>query len=65
MNQIISFLILSLVEAALYMCLSYTPDTVKQSMNYYQLYPSDEPVIQTLATVIKFYGWSQISIITE
>ena len=45
MNQIISFLILSLVEAALYMCLSYTPDTVKQSMNYYQLYPSDEPVI--------------------
>ena len=34
-------------------------------MNYYQLYPSDEPVIQTLATVIKFYGWSQISIITE
>ena len=34
-------------------------------MNYYQLHPSDEPVIQTLATVIKFYGWSQISIITE
>ena len=34
-------------------------------MNYYQLYPSDEHVIQTLATVIKFYGWSQISIITE
>ena len=34
-------------------------------MNYYQLYPSDEPVIQTLATVIKFYGWSRISIITE
>ena len=65
MNQIISFLILSLVEAALYMCLSYTPDIVKQSMNYYQLHPSDEAVIQTLATVIKFYGWSQISIITE
>ena len=34
-------------------------------MNYYQLYPSDEHVIQTLATVIKFYGWSRISIITE
>ena len=34
-------------------------------MNYYQLYPSDEPVIQTLVTVIKFYGWSRISIITE
>ena len=34
-------------------------------MNYYQLHPSDEPVIQTLATVIKFYGWSRISIITE
>ena len=34
-------------------------------MNYYQLYPSDEPVIQTLSIVIKFYGWSQISIITE
>ena len=34
-------------------------------MNYYQLYPSDEPIIQTLVTVIKFYGWSRISIITE
>ena len=34
-------------------------------MNYYQLYPSDKPVIQTLVTVIKFYGWSRISIITE
>ena len=34
-------------------------------MYYYQLYPSVEPVIQTLVTVIKFYGWSQISIITE
>ena len=34
-------------------------------MNYYQLYPSDGHVIQTLVTVIKFYGWSRISIITE
>ena len=40
-------------------------NTVKQSMNYYQLYPSVKPVIQTLVTVIKFYGWSRISIITE
>ena len=40
-------------------------NTIKQSMYYYQLYPSVEPVIQTLVTVIKFYGWSQISIITE
>ena len=40
-------------------------NVVKQSMNYYQLYPSVKPVIQTLVTVIKFYGWSRISIITE
>ena len=40
-------------------------NTVKQSMNYYQLYPSVKPVIQTLVSVIKFYGWSRISIITE
>ena len=40
-------------------------NTIKQSMYYYQLYPSVEPVIQTLVTVIKFYGWLQISIVTE
>ena len=40
-------------------------NTVKQSMYYYQLYPSVDPVIQTLVTVIKFYGWSRLSIITE
>ena len=39
--------------------------TVKQSKYYYQLYPSVEPVIQTLVTVIKFYGWSLISNLTE
>lgn len=45
--------------------ISYNPSLMRDSGNYVQVFPSRHSLVESLAAVIKQYGWSQIAVISE